>query len=163
MFEIPHRRIQIFSHQQNIWIVTNYGEFKSPTDLRREFRKHFKLSPCQLPHSNAFFRVINRSIASRDVSHSKIIGLPRTKIIEKNIDTVKNLIEGKPNYAIFQPTQRPTPFQIELVNTVERYAASLNKDQVITAVKSPRAQACIESDEGAFEYELKYFKKKLNR
>ena len=42
----------------------------------------------------------------------------------------------------------------ELVNTVERYAASLNKDQIITAVNDilPRAQACIESDARTFEY-----------
>ena len=51
------------------------------------------------------------------------------------------------------------------MNTVERYAASLNKDRIITAVNDmlPRAQACIESDGGAFEDELKFFKKELNR
>ena len=31
IFEIPPRKNQTFSHQQNIWIVTNYREFKSPT------------------------------------------------------------------------------------------------------------------------------------
>ena len=51
----------------------------------------------------------------------------------------------------------------ELVNNVDRYAASLNKDQIITAVNDilPRAQACIESDGWAFEYKLKSFKKDL--
>ena len=36
----------------------------------------------------------------------------------------------------------------ELVNSVERCAASLNKDQIITAVNDilPKAQTCIESD-----------------
>ena len=48
---MPPRKNQIFLHQQNILIVTNYGEFKNPTALRMEFRKHFKLSPRQLPHS----------------------------------------------------------------------------------------------------------------
>ena len=54
---------------------------------------------------------------------------------------------------------------LELVNTVERYAASLNKDQIITAVNDilPRAQTCIVSDGGAFEYKLKSFKKRHNR
>ena len=49
----------------------------------------------------------------------------------------------------------------ELVNTVERNAASLNKDQIITAENHilPRAQA----DVGAFDYKLKSFKKRLNR
>ena len=53
----------------------------------------------------------------------------------------------------------------ELVNTVERYAASLNKDQITTAVNDilPRAQACIKSDGGAFEYKFKSFKKRHNR
>ena len=50
----------------------------------------------------------------------------------------------------------------ELVYTVAKYAASLNKDQIITAVNDmlPRAQACIASDGEAFKYELKYFKKR---
>ena len=49
------------------------------------------------------------------------------------------------------------------MNTVEIYAASLNKDQIITAVNDilPRAQACIDSDRGTFEYKLKSFKKRL--
>ena len=53
----------------------------------------------------------------------------------------------------------------ELVNNVERYAASLNKDRIITAVIDilPRAQTCIEFDRGAFEYKLKSFKKRLDR
>ena len=53
----------------------------------------------------------------------------------------------------------------ELVNTVERYAASLNKDQIITAVNDilPRAQACIESDGEAVEYKLKSFEDRFNR
>ena len=76
IFEMPPRKNQIFSHQQNIWIVTNYGEFKSPTALRREFRKHFKLSLRQLPHSYAFSGVINRYIAYSDVSTSKLSGPP---------------------------------------------------------------------------------------
>ena len=37
---MPPRKNQTFSHQQNIWIVTNCGEFKSSTALRMEFRNH---------------------------------------------------------------------------------------------------------------------------
>ena len=42
---------------------------------------------------------------------------------------------------------------------------TLNIDQIITVVNDilPRAQACIESDRGAFEYKLKSFKKRFNR
>ena len=73
IFEMPPRKKnQTFSHQQNIWISTNYGEFISPTALRKEFRKHFNLSPRQLPHSYAFSRVINRFMASCDVFSSKL-------------------------------------------------------------------------------------------
>ena len=52
----------------------------------------------------------------------------------------------------------------ELVNTAERHAAGLNKDQIIIAVNDilPRAQTFIESDGEAFEYKLKSFKKILN-
>ena len=64
-------------------------------------------------------------MASDDVSPSKFPGPPRTEIIEENIDTVRKLVEEKPNSSISLP---------ELVNIVERYAASLNKDQIITAV-----------------------------
>ena len=86
-----------FSHQQSIWIVTNNGEFKSSTASKREFRKHFKLSPRQLPRSYAFSRVINRFMAYGDVLTTKHPGHPRTKIIKENIDTVRNLVEEKSN------------------------------------------------------------------
>ena len=80
------RKNHTFSHQLNIWIVTNYGEFKSSTASRREFSKHFKVSPSLLPHSYAFSRVINRFMASGGVSPSKLSGPPRIKIMEENID-----------------------------------------------------------------------------
>ena len=84
--------------------------------------------------------------------------------MEENIDTVWNLVERKPNCSISLPT--PTSNSLpELVNTVVTYAASLNKDQNITAVDDvlPWAQAWIESDVGAFYYKLKSFKKILSR
>ena len=74
------------------------------------------------------------------------------------------MVEEKPNSSISLPT--PTLNSLpELANTVERYAASLNKDQIITALNDilPRAQACNEFDRGAIEYKLKSFKKRLNR
>ena len=123
---------------------------------------HFRLTPRQLPHSYSFSRVINRFMSSGDVSPSKLSGPPRTKIIEENINTVKNLVKEEPNSFISfpSPTSNSLP---ELVNTVEKYAASFNKDQIITAVNDilPRAQACIEFDGGAFEYKLKSSKKRL--
>ena len=113
------------------------------------------MSPRQLPHSHAFSRVINAG----DASPSKIPGPPVIKIIVKNVDTVRNLVGEKTDLPI--PTFNSL---LELVNNVERYAASLDKDQISTAVNDilPRAQACIESDGGAFEYKLKSFKKILN-
>ena len=77
---MSHRKKnQTLSHQQNIWIVTNYGEFKSLTTLRREFRKHFKSSPS---------------------ASSELLTSLRTKIIEENIDTVRNLVQEKPSSSI---------------------------------------------------------------
>ena len=140
-------------------IVTNYGEFESATALRREFRKHFKLSPSQLPRSYAFSRVVNRFMAFR------LPGPLRTKIIEANINTVRNQVEEKPNSSISELRKNSPNSLPELVNTVERYAASINKDQIITATNDilPRTQACIESAGGAFEQKLKSFKRRLNR
>ena len=74
---MPPIKNETFSHQQNIWIVTSYREFKSPTALRREFCKHFKLSP----HSYAFSRAINRFMAIGDVSPSNLPG-PLQRLIE---------------------------------------------------------------------------------
>ena len=73
------------------------------------------------------------------------------------------MVKEKPNSSISLPTQTSNSHP-ELVNTVERYATRLNKDQIITAVNDilPRAQACIGSDGGAFEYKLKSFKKRHN-
>ena len=95
-------------------------------------------------------------MVSGEVSPSNFQGPHWIKIIEENIDTVRNLVEEKPDLSISLP---------KLVNTVEKYAASLNKDQIITAVNDilSRAQACIKSDGGAFEDKLKSFKKRLNR
>ena len=39
-------------------------------------------------------------MAYGDVSPSKLPGPPRTKINEENIDTVRNLVEEKPNSSI---------------------------------------------------------------
>ena len=66
---------------------------------------------------------------------------------------------------IFKLRKDPLNSPPELVNAVERCAASFNKDQIITAVNDilPRAQACIKSDGGAFEYKLKSFKKRFIR
>ena len=77
-----------------------------------------------------------------------------------------NLVEEKPNSSISEmSTAMNLSRGAELANTVGRYAASLKKAQIITAVNDilPRAQACIESDAWAFEYKLKSFKKRLNR
>ena len=69
-----------------------------------------------LPQSYAFCRVINRFMASGDVSLSKLPGPTRTKIIEENIDTVRNVVEEKPNSSSFLPTPSSNSFP-ELVYT----------------------------------------------
>ena len=90
-------------------------------------------------------------MASGEVFPSKLPGPPRIKIVEVNIDIVRNLVEEKPISYISLPTSNSNSLP-ELVNTVESYAASLNKDQIITAVNDipPKAQACIESDGEVF-------------
>ena len=61
--------------------------------------------------------------------------------------------------------KNPQNFLPELVNTVERYAANLNRNQIITAENDIllKTQAFIESDWGAFEYRLKSFTKKRSQ
>ena len=46
-------------------------------------------------------------MASGDVSPSKSRGPPRTKIIEENIDTIKNLVGEKPNFSISEVSNEP--------------------------------------------------------
>ena len=60
---------------------------------------HFKLSQRQLPHSYALSRVINRIMASGDVSPSKLLSSPKHNY-EENIDTVRNMVEENPNSSI---------------------------------------------------------------
>ena len=64
-------------------------------------------------------------MASGDVF--KLPDVPRTKIMKENIDTVRNLLEEKPNFSISlsTPTSNSLP---ELVNTAEGYATRFNKD-----------------------------------
>ena len=63
-------------------------------------------------------------MASDDVSHSKLLGPLLTKIIENDIDTTRNLVEENPNSSISFPTPTSNSL-LDLVNTTERYAASL--------------------------------------
>ena len=135
---MPPRNYQIFSHTENIWIVTNYGEFKSPTALRTEFRKNFKLSPRQLPHSYAFFRVINRFMTSGDVYLSKLAGPPRTKFIEENIDTVRNLVEEKSNSSISDVS---TPMNLSMC-TVEDFEEDVERISISVLRLTDQHRVC---------------------
>ena len=73
-------------------------------------------------------------MASDDVSLSILSGPPRTKIIEENIDTVRNLVEEKPNssisevstamnmspgtmWKIFRKTLRKYPYKLKTVQS----------------------------------------------
>ena len=99
---MPPRKNLTFSHQQSIWIVINYGEFKSSNALRMEFWKHFKLSPRQLPHSYVFSRVISRFMASGDVSFQAFMSSPNQKYRWKH-QYNKNLVEEEPIFSISLP------------------------------------------------------------
>ena len=155
---MPPRKNQTFSHQQNNWIVTDYVELKNPTALRREFRKHFKLSSLSASSLLLFLQ-----------SYQRIYGL-RWRLFFQASRSSSNqnyrrkhwysTVEEKPNSSI-SLASNSLP---ELVNNVERHAIRLNKDQIITAVNDslPRTQACIESDGGEFEHKLKSVKNKLN-
>ena len=112
-----------FSFIPQLWRILKFNCFK------KGIQHALQLSPRQLHLSYAFSRVINRFKASGDVCPFNLSDPPRTKMIEENIDTVRNLVEEKLNFSIFNP---PNPLP-ELVNIVERYAGSLNENQIITA------------------------------
>ena len=107
---MPPKTIQTFSHQQNIRIIQKFNCFKKG-----------------IPQA---LQIVNIFMASSDVSPSKLPGLRRIQTIEENIDTVRNLVEEKANFSISFPTSNSNSHP-ELVNTVERYAARLNKDQFL--------------------------------
>ena len=90
---MPPRKNHTFSHKQYIWIVTNYMEnLKVQTLLDCNSASTSNCHPRHLPHSSAFSRVINRLMASVDVSPSKFPGSPEPKLLEKHIGAVRNLV-----------------------------------------------------------------------
>ena len=82
------------------------------------------------------FQYHSRSFDIRNVSYKKYAISPDTSPLDY---WSVCLVELKKN---------PQNYLTELVNIVERYATSLNKHQIVTAVADtlPRAQACVESD-----------------
>ena len=146
------RKNQVFSHQQNIWILTNYGEFKSSTALRREFRMHFKLSARQLPHSYALSSYQHIYGLRWRLSFQAFRSFPNQNYRIKHWYSKK---PGQRKAQLFHFQSSKPPSRVS--ETVERYAASFNKYQINTAVNDilPKTQTCIESDGGAFEYKLK--------
>ena len=85
---MPPIKNKTFSHQQNIWIVANCGEFKSPTALRMEFRKHNKLSP-----RVSFFTVTPSPELSTDLWPPVTSLLPNYQILPDPKLSKKTLIQ----------------------------------------------------------------------
>ena len=71
------------------------------------------------------------------------------KLLKKNIDTVRNPLEKNVN--LFHFPSRASERCRKIPDS------SLDKEQIVTAVNATRAQACIDSDGGAFKYKRKYF------
>ena len=57
------RKNKTFSRQQNIWIVTSYGEFKNPATLRREFRKYFSDDSRKAPYLSITFQLTYSTVS----------------------------------------------------------------------------------------------------
>ena len=71
---MPPRKISdIFTTTKHLY-CNQLWRIQSPIALRREFHKHFKLLPHELPHSYVFSRVINRFMASGNIYSSKLPG-----------------------------------------------------------------------------------------
>ena len=143
-------------------MVTNYWEFKSPTALRKAFRRHFKLSPRQLPHSYTFFRVINRFMSFGDVSPFKLQGPPRTIIIEEYIDTIK---KSGPTLPFPRCQQQWTCLRVLCGRFWGKHWENIHINLKLFKVL-PINTNCVEYNfafGGVFEYKQKSFKKRLNR
>ena len=85
--EMPTRKNQTFSHQKHIWIVTNYGEFKSSTALRREFCKYFKY------HRVSFLTVTPSPELSTDLWPPVMSLLPSFQILPEPKLSKKTMIQ----------------------------------------------------------------------
>ena len=77
-----------FSQEQAKWIMVEYAKVKSPTIVRREFRKFFKVTPRKVPHVQEFQRISDRFQNTGNVTPQKPSGPP--KIPAENISAVEN-------------------------------------------------------------------------
>ena len=81
-----------FSEAQQSAIVLKFGELKSPTLVRRWFKKQYPHIPHRdVPHVKVFMRVLERFQATNTTHHAKGTGRPTVRT-EELIETVRGLI-----------------------------------------------------------------------
>ena len=82
----------LFSQEERVWIVKKFGELKSPSKVRRAFRKSFpKQNPKSIPTPPwQFQRVLKRFDASGDVRDPHVTPRVGDGIHQCNVQAVKD-------------------------------------------------------------------------
>ena len=111
-----------FSEAQQSAIVLKFGELKSPTLVRRWFKKQYPHIPHRdVPHVKVFMRVLERFQATNTTHHAKGTGRPTVRT-EELIETVRGLILNDCSISISE-----IALQVEVtsdVGTEARFARS---------------------------------------
>ena len=83
-----------FSSKQRIWIVTKYAQVQSLMEVRRAFRKEFKVSsPSFVPHKQQFKRVVEKFNGCGDVGDPKPKPKPGGNIPPADVQAVKDFFD----------------------------------------------------------------------
>ena len=86
-------------------IVLKFGELKSPSKVRRAFRKkYFPSNPRQVPHIRVFYRLIKEFENHGTVQHLPITG--RRPATVDDVERVKQFFENSPKASIISAVNK---------------------------------------------------------
>ena len=60
-----------FTEEEQKWVILEFGAVRSIIQVRRNFRKAFKMAPKNVPSLDAFLRQVNRFLDRGEVNHVK--------------------------------------------------------------------------------------------
>ena len=89
-----------FTKDQEAWIILEYGRTRSCTQVRRGFRKEYKMEPKHIPTVKAFHRVVTRFLDSKGHTRTRKPPGPITSTSPDDIERVKNYFEASPRSSI---------------------------------------------------------------
>ena len=89
-----------FTKDQESWIILDYGATRSCTQVRRNFRKEYKVEPAYIPSVMAFHRVVQRFLVSKGHTRTKKPPGPPSTTSQQDIDRVKTFFQTNPKSSI---------------------------------------------------------------